>query len=98
MGLSTSNDKNFIIAYVVVIYSVTLTGFKAFMIRDFLGGLVAKTPWSQCRGPGSIPHLGTRSHMPLLAATQAWCSRLNTHTLKNKTFMIILFKSNGIYS
>ena len=28
------------------------------------GGPVAKTPSSQCRGPGSIPGQGTRSHMP----------------------------------
>lgn len=27
-------------------------------------GLVAKTPYSQCRGPSSIPDQGTRSHMP----------------------------------
>ena len=31
--------------------------------RDFPGGPVAKSPRSQCRGPGSIPGLGTRSHM-----------------------------------
>ena len=29
---------------------------------DFSAGLVAKTPNSQCRGPGQ----GTRSHMPQL--------------------------------
>ena len=31
--------------------------------RDFPGGLVAKTPPSQCRGLGFIPAQGTRSHM-----------------------------------
>ena len=31
--------------------------------RDFPGGLVAKTPCSQCRGLGSIPGQGTRSYM-----------------------------------
>ena len=31
---------------------------------DFPGGPVAKTLSSQCRGPGSIPGQGTRSHMP----------------------------------
>ena len=34
------------------------TGF-----RDFSGGPVAKTPCSQCRGQGTIPGWGTRSHM-----------------------------------
>ena len=34
------------------------------MNRDFPGGPVSKTPHSQCRGPGSIPGQGTRSHMP----------------------------------
>ena len=29
---------------------------------DFPGGTVNKTPHSQCRGPGSIPGQGTRSH------------------------------------
>ena len=33
---------------------------------DFPDGPVAKTPCSQCRGPGSIPGQGTRSHMPQL--------------------------------
>ena len=32
-------------------------------IGDFPGGPVAKTPCSQCRGLGSIPGQGTRSHM-----------------------------------
>ena len=31
--------------------------------RDFPGGLVVKTPCAQCRGLGSIPGQGTRSHM-----------------------------------
>ena len=31
--------------------------------RDFPGGPVAKTLSSQCRGPGSIPGQGARSHM-----------------------------------
>ena len=30
--------------------------------RDFPGGPVAETLSSQCRGPGSIPGQGTRSH------------------------------------
>ena len=28
-----------------------------------ISGLVAKTPHLQCRGPGSFPGQGTRSHM-----------------------------------
>ena len=32
-------------------------------IRDFAGGSLAKTPHSQCRGPGLNPGQGTRSHM-----------------------------------
>jgi len=35
-------------------------------IWDFPGDPVAKTPRSQCRGLGSIPGQGTRSHMPQL--------------------------------
>ena len=34
-------------------------------IQDFLGGPVAKTQCSQCRGP-TIPGWGARSHMPQL--------------------------------
>ena len=34
--------------------------------RDFPCGPVAKTPRSQCRGPGLIPGQGTRSHLPQL--------------------------------
>ena len=37
-------------------------------MRDFSGSPVAKTPCSQCRGPGSIPGQGTRSHMPPLSS------------------------------
>ena len=32
-------------------------------LGDFPGGPVVKTPCSQCRGPGSDPCSGTRSHM-----------------------------------
>ena len=32
--------------------------------QDFPGDPVAKTPCSQCRGPGLIPARETRSHMP----------------------------------
>ena len=35
--------------------------------KEFPGGPVARTPCSQCRGPGLIPSQGTRSsHMPQL--------------------------------
>ena len=33
---------------------------------DFPGGPLAKTPSSQYRGPGLIPGLGNRPHMPQL--------------------------------
>ena len=38
---------------------------------DFPGGPVAKTLYSQCRGPGSIPGWGTRSHMLRLRLNEA---------------------------
>lgn len=62
---------------------------------DFLGGPVAVTPCSQCRGPGSIPGKGTfqiRSHKPqlrvctpqpeiLCARTKARYSQINRHVI-----------------
>ena len=36
------------------------------MSYDFPGGPVAKTSHSQCKGPGSTPGQGTKSHMPQL--------------------------------
>ena len=33
---------------------------------DFAGGPLARTPAPGAEGPGSIPGLGTRSHMPQL--------------------------------
>ena len=56
---------------------------------DFPGGSVAKTPYSQCGLPGSIPDQGTRSHMPQQlripmqqlkiprAASKTWHSQIN---------------------
>ena len=38
-------------------------GFIKKINRHFLGGPVAKTFHSQCRGPGLIPGQETRSHM-----------------------------------
>ena len=38
---------------------------------DFPGGLVAKTLCFQCRGPGSFPGQGTRSHMLQLRPSSA---------------------------
>ena len=35
-------------------------------VRNFSGGSVAKTPCSQCRGPGFDPAQGTRTCMPQL--------------------------------
>ena len=72
---------------------------KIWLSWDFPGGPVAKTPCFQCKGPGSVPGLGTRSYMPQLrvwmlqlripsVATKAWYSQINKiNTLKG---MIIL--------
>jgi len=38
---------------------------------DFPGGPVAKTPHSQCRGPGSIPGQEARSHLLKLRLSHA---------------------------
>ena len=46
---------------------------------DFPGGPVAKTLHSQCRGLGSVPGQGTRSHMP----------QLRIHTLQQKILCAI---------
>ena len=51
------------------------------IMQDFPGGPVAKTPHSQCRGPGFIPGQGTGSHMPQLkipcATMKTQCSAIN---------------------
>ena len=65
-----------------------MSSLKRYIFRDFPDGPVAKTPHSQCRGPGSIPGQGARSHMlqvrvclPQLkippAATKTWRSQIN---------------------
>ena len=50
-------------------------------MRDLPGGLVAKTPCSQCRGVGLIPGQETRSHMLqlkiLCATTETWRSQIH---------------------
>ena len=59
-------------------------------LRDFPGGLAAKTLKSQYRGLGSIPGQGTRYHMPQLrwkiqvAQLKTWCSQRNILKKKNK--------------
>ena len=50
--------------------------------QDFLGGPVAKTPQSQCRGLGFIPAQGTRSHVSQLRVPKP---RLKTPCAGNKT-------------
>ena len=60
-------------------------------LRDFPGGLAAKTLKSQYRGLGSIPGQGTRYHMPQLrwkiqvAQLKTWCSQRNIFKKKTKT-------------
>ena len=51
--------------------------FKGYLIRDFPGGPLAKTPCSQCRGLGSIPCQGTRPYMPQLRVCTC-CNRDQT--------------------
>ena len=50
--------------------------------RDFPGGLVAKTPCSQCRGLGLIPAQGTRSHLLQLKILQA-TTKIEEHSWHN---------------
>ena len=57
-------------------YSVKVTPRRKFSLikmeyRDFPGGPVAKTLYSQYRGPGYNPGQGTRSHMPQLRSSAA---------------------------
>ena len=42
---------------------------------DFPGGPVAKTPWSQYRGSGSISGQGSRSHMLQLRVPVVYATR-----------------------
>ena len=42
------------------------------------GGPVTKTPYSQCRGPGSIPGQGVRSHMLQLRVSMPQSKILHT--------------------
>ena len=56
-------------------------------LGGFPGGPVAKTPGSQCRGPGSIPGQGTRSQMQQLsspAVTKTQRSQINKLKKKNE--------------
>ena len=59
---------------------------------DFPGSPVAKSPFFQCRSPGSILGQGTRSHMLLLkilyATTKTQCNQ--TYLKKNFFFKILM--------
>ena len=44
---------------------------KKIKYKDFPGGPVAKTPYSQCREPGFNPGRGTRSQMTQLKTLHA---------------------------
>ena len=69
--------------------------------REFASGPVAKTPCSQCRGPGLIPGQGTSSHILQLrvcmlqlkvprAATETRHSQMNKQTdIKGKKELIV---------
>ena len=61
---------------------------KDLLAWDFPGGPVVKTLSSPCRGQGSVPGEGTRSHMPQLkiscATTKTKHSQINTFFKKKK--------------
>ena len=59
------------------------------ILRDFPGGPVAKTPCSQCRGLGSTPGQGTRSHMLQL---RPCADKIN----KNKSYFLKKCKLSGL--
>ena len=63
--------------------------------QDLPGGPVAKTLHSQCRGLGSIPRQGTRSHMlqPKIphAETKTQCSQMNKLILLKKSVFSLPF-------
>ena len=75
--------------------------------KDFPGGPVAKTPCSQCRGPGFEPCSGTRSHIlqPKItsATAKTWHSQINKWILKKRntcdsTIESFTFKSHFTFN
>ena len=58
-SFSPSNEYSGLISFRIDWFDLLMT-----VGVDFLGGLVAKTLCSQCKGPGLIPGQGTRSHLP----------------------------------
>ena len=69
---------------------------------DLPGGPVAKTPCSQCKGPGLIPAQGTRSHMlqareyiPKLKRLRVTTTRVTTRHGQINIYMYFLNKGNG---
>ena len=73
------------------------TGVIKLDYRDFACGPVVKTPWSQCRGPGSIPGQGTRSHMSQLkilpAATETQHSQTKFLLNLSMCFFVLRLKT-----
>ena len=80
----------------------TATGTHRRGYRDFPSGPMAKTLHWECRGQGSVPGPGARSHMPPLtvlmlqlqisrAETKPWRSQINKYFLKKKRMQIRLF-------
>ena len=65
---------------------------KDLLAWDFPGGPLVKTLSSQCRGQGSVPGEGTRSHMPQLkiscATTKTQHSQINIFLKKEKKCML----------
>lgn len=73
-----------LIAELISRNNAPFNALRKYLLRDFLGGLVAKTPHSQLRGPRFNSQSGYRSYLPqlkiLYAATKTWNSQIN----KNK--------------
>ena len=55
-------------------------------LRQFPGGPVAKTPHSQCRGPGLIPGKGTRIRM-LQLRQKILCATTEPSAAKQKIYI-----------
>ena len=65
---------------------------KILKTRDFPGGPVAKTPVSQCRGPGFSPAEGARPHMlPLRTRMLQLRLAQPNKLIKKKSFGDFLF-------
>ena len=69
---------------------------KSYCYGDVPDGPVAKTPYPQCRGLGSIPGQGTRSLMPQLRVHKIphAAMKIENPTCQNKTWHSQINKKN----